>query len=656
VKSLSEFIRGHSAEILGRWEATVRGRSSTAHDLSRTSLLDHLPQLLARLAEIADGAERLTLIDGTAAPVGTTHLADVHAMQRLDEGFDLGEVVDEFSVLRECILDLWWQHSGAPSREGLRLLDQTISRAIALSVQRYTQAKERTLHALDKISAAALESQDVDTLLQRLLAVFVEMTAAADTAAILLREEGDILRVRATVGLEEEARSGYSVRIGEGFSGTIAAEGRPSLIPDASENPLVTSGFVRARGVRGMYGVPLTDGNRVIGVAHMGSRTARDFSDQDKRLFAAMTNRATAAIAQHLLRTDAQRRHAELEAIVRSIPDAVFIGDESRISVANTAAAELFGFASPDAGKERLSHAVANLAMRDARTGAPIPDDEHAFARALRGETVETEVVVRHRTRDVDVFLRLAAAPIMRGDERLGAVAIATDITRMKMLEREREDFVASVTHDLRTPLSALRSLAQLTSRSLERSGDEANLRHVQRIIGQVDRTNRLLSDLMDVTRAQRGTLTISRVPVDVCALVHEVVSVWSSSSATHPIVVDAPPSSMAMADADRVSQVLDNLLSNAIKYSPQGGQVDVRVVSEGGEVVVSIRDQGLGMKDVEKEKLFSRWSRGADVERIPGTGLGLSVVAELVRAHGGRVWVEAASPGTKVSFSLKAA
>ena len=248
-----------------------------------------------------------------------------------------------------------------------------IQRAVALSVQRYTQAKERTLQALDKISAAALESHDIDTLLQRLLGVFVEMTEAADTAAIMLREDGDCLRVRAAVGLEEEVRQGFSVRIGEGFSGTIAAEGRPSLIPNASEHPLIASDVVRARGVRGLYGVPLSEGGRVIGVAYMGSRTARDFSDQDKRVFTAMANRATAAIAQHLLRTDALRRHAELEAVVRSIPDAVFIGDESRISVANAAAAELFGFASPEAGKERLSHPVASLAMRDARTGEPSP-------------------------------------------------------------------------------------------------------------------------------------------------------------------------------------------------------------------------------------------------------------------------------------------
>ena len=98
---------------------------------------------------------------------------------------------------------------------------------------------------------------------------------------------------------------------------------------------------------------------------------------------------------------------------------------------------------------------------------------------------------------------------------------------------------------------------------------------------------------------------------------------------------------------------MLDNLLSNAIKYSPQGGRVEVGVASEEGGVIVSIRDHGMGMKEVERERLFTRWSRGADVERIPGTGLGLSVVTELIRAHGGRVWVEDAAPGTKVPFSL---
>lgn len=651
---LGELIQQRQREILGRWEQIVRGRSSAANALSQVSLMDHLPQLLERLAEIANGVERLTMMGGAEVEgLGTTHLVNVHAVQRLGEGFDLGQVVDEFGALRECILDEWWESSGPPSREELRLLDETIHRAVALSVERYTVARERTLQAFDKISAAALESRQIDVFLQRLLGVLIDTTESADTAAILLRED-DSLRVRAAVGLEQEVEERFTVKVGEGFAGSIARDVRPSLIPNAAEDPLVASDVIRARGVRGMYGVPLVEDGRVIGVAHMGSRTARDFSEQDKRLFAAMASRATAAIVQHLLRDDAERRTAELEAVLRSIPDAVYIGNEQGITMANDAAAEIIGLASTG-GVVRES-AAPRLDFRDPKSNMPLAPDANAFARALRGERAEDEVVARHLTNGVDVFLRVSAAPVVVAGSRIGAVAIATDITRLKALEQAREDFIGMVTHDLRTPLTAIRSLAQVTSRTLERANDGANAERVRRIDAQVDKMNRLLGDLLDITRAKTGHLTVDLQPIELVSLLRESVEVWRTSSATHVVELHAPPRADVRADADRLSQVMNNLLSNAIKYSPRGGRVTARLVVHEGEVVVSVSDEGIGMSEEEQGRLFAPWSRATTcaVEKISGTGLGLFIVAELLKAHGGRVWLDSVpNKGTTVSFSL---
>ncbi|MFL5356849.1 PAS domain-containing protein, partial [Archangium sp.] len=147
------------------------------------------------------------------------------------------------------------------------------------------------------ISEAALGSEDLDTFLPRLLRVMLETTESVDSVTLLLRE-GDELRVRASVGLEALVASGFSVRVGEGFSGKIAAERNPVELRSAATDPLVRSEALRALGIRALYGVPLVQGDEVIGVAHMGSRTAYEFSNEDKLLFRAMVSRVTGLIMQ----------------------------------------------------------------------------------------------------------------------------------------------------------------------------------------------------------------------------------------------------------------------------------------------------------------------------------------------------------------------
>jgi len=214
-------------------------------------------------------------------------------------------------VLRDCITRIWSEHEEPRHVLEFRVLNQAIDRAVNASIERYTRARDRTLEALDRISNAALESPTLDDFLNRLLTVLVETTPAVETCTILLRE-GDRLRVRASIGLDHEVRDRVTQAIGEGFAGTIAATRQPLGLSNAADDPIIRRPAIRAAGIRALYGVPLANGDEVIAVAHMGSRTANTFSKQDKRLFAAMANRATTAIFQHLLREEADRATAAL--------------------------------------------------------------------------------------------------------------------------------------------------------------------------------------------------------------------------------------------------------------------------------------------------------------------------------------------------------
>lgn len=213
------------------------------------------------------------------------------------------------------------------------------------------------------MSAAALEARALDEFLQRLLRVLLDTTAAVDTATILLRE-GDLLTVRASVGLEDDAVTGFSLQVGEGFAGRIAGTKGAITLHSAATDPLVISPSLRTRGVKGLHGVPLIDGDEVIGVAHMGSLTASDFSDQDKRLLSALANRATAGVIQHLLRETAERRARQQEALsafgrrILGMPDQrVLFADAVRIA-AETLAVEFASVLELRADGEFTPHAV----------------------------------------------------------------------------------------------------------------------------------------------------------------------------------------------------------------------------------------------------------------------------------------------------------
>jgi PAS domain S-box-containing protein len=434
--SLGDFIRDRQQDILIEWLAEVRALP-IASALDRPALVDHVPDVLDRIAGMADCLSR------GERPEPPNKEADLHARTRLDEGFDLPQVVSEFTILRDCITRLWEQNVVEPSHiDELRVVNKAIDSAVGASVDRFTRARDRTLIALDRIASEALESRSLDDLLQRLLKVFVEFTAAVDTAAILIRE-GDLLRVRAALGLNRESEVGLAMAIGEGFAGRVAKERRPIGIAAGTAVPFIQSTILRSAGIRALYGVPLIDGNGLMGVAHMGSLTANEFSTQDKRLLSAMANRATSAIFQHLLREAAEKSSAELSAILESIPAAVFIGTEQAVTRANRAGLDLLGYSDSDQlARQPVGSLVDALDIRDAGSGARLAVDNGPIRTAVSGVLYQRDLILRDHTAANDAIVHAVAAPIARDGRVVGAVAVTIDVTAHKRIEvalRERE-------------------------------------------------------------------------------------------------------------------------------------------------------------------------------------------------------------------------
>ncbi|WP_434382783.1 ATP-binding protein [Melittangium boletus] len=437
---LGTFIRAHRTRILEDWEESVRGLPYT-QGLSRPRLLDHLPDLLERVANVVDTVH-------TGGHGSLDRMPEVHALERLDSGYDLDAVAEEYALLRACILQRYGEYVEARGDSSMAVamrevvsFNRTFDEAVSAAVTRYTRARERTLVALDRISEAALGTEELDAFLPRLLRVMLETTEAVDSVTLLLRE-GEWLRVRASVGLGDGALPPFRERVGEGFSGVIAAEQRPFELRAAATDPRVRDESIRARGTRALYGVPLMYGGEVIGVAHMGSRTAVEFSQEDKLLFRAMVSRATMLIIQawlaareHAARAEAEERKQQLQLIIQQSSDAIIMADAQGVMrVFNTAAEQLHGFGLKEVPSTEWSDTYGLLTLDE----QPMKLEDVCLYRALRNEVVTED---RWKVRRLDGSVRTlsgTAAPLWRPDGSLaGAVLNARDET--ERLDRERE-------------------------------------------------------------------------------------------------------------------------------------------------------------------------------------------------------------------------
>ncbi|HSR97530.1 MAG TPA: PAS domain-containing protein [Kofleriaceae bacterium] len=432
------FVRELRDEIIASWRDAARELPS-ARDMSAVTLLDHIPELLDEIGDIAEE------IASSASPTPVLEAARRHALDRLGDGFDITTIVRELSLLRDAALSAWEQHAGdRPIAMGdLRALNLAIDRAIAVSASRYTQVHARTLAGIDRISTASFESSDLDDLMRRLLVVFLETTPAVDTAAILLAED-DRLFVRATAGLEAELDRGDSIAFGDGFAGTIAAQRAPMQLRTAYQDPLTTNAVIRKHKVLALYGVPLIQDSRVIGVAQMGSLTAREFSQEDRQFFGSMAARATLGIVHHLLRqdlaaseqrykliaSDRERALAKLESLLAASPIGIaFVDRELRYVRINEALASL----NDHPAEAHLGRSVGEVLPAFASTLEPMLRDV-----LETGRPVLNLEITRPPTTDPGDTRSLLASyfPVRaRSGEITGVGGIVIDVTEAKRVQ-----------------------------------------------------------------------------------------------------------------------------------------------------------------------------------------------------------------------------
>jgi len=346
---------------------------------------------------------------------------------------------------------------------------------------------------------------------------------------------------------------------------------------------------------------------------------------------------------------NAEAKNAELVAIVNSSNDAI-VGKtlDGKITSWNYAAEELFGYTTD----EMIGQSVLRLIPEDRKN-----EEDYIIERLKAGESLKHFETKRLTKANHLIDVSLTISPI-KNDAGLifGISKIVRDITEKKQEERRKNDFVSIVSHELKTPLTSILLYSQVLQKKYKPMPDEIGYQISSKIEMQTKKMVAMIHDFLSLARIEEGKLQIRKEIFPVSELFEEAKNEAQLISSRHTVKTTFNTPIKIFADRDKIGQVLTNLVSNAIKYSPDGGTVSIGCEEYEGKVLVYVSDEGVGISKNDQKKLFERFYRveNEQLAGISGFGIGLYIVAEILRYHNTKMEVESQKGiGTTFKFYL---
>jgi two-component system phosphate regulon sensor histidine kinase PhoR len=398
--------------------------------------------------------------------------------------------------------------------------------------------------------------------------------------------------------------------------------------------------------------------------------TPENYTDELATLARAM-NETALRLAQTI--RSLTEEHGRTAAILESMAEGVaVVGSDERVVYSNAAFAQILGSgttaAGANVGGNNGAQSGDGIPGRPAGQGLRLVElvrqtellgvVKKALINEQRVESEVTVGTVRVRT------FAVTAAPIRASEEggtAIGAVLVLHDISELRRLERVRQDFVANVSHEFKTPLTAIRGFAEtLLGGALD--DVEHRARFVEIIQEHAERLTRLTDDLLKLSTIEAGKMELNLLtvsPADLLKICTDTAG-FAAKKKQQTIKIECARDLAAIrGDSGRLRDVLQNLLDNAVQYTPAGGHIIASAVKTGDEIVFTVADNGIGIPQAEQERIFERFYRVDEgrSREVGGTGLGLSIARHIAEAHGGRIWVESAiGQGSRFHFSVPVA
>lgn len=591
---------------------------------------DHFPDLILMgdQFEKEDGIENVTKIIKNNINLPVIILASQ------------GTQINETQALRMGFFD-YLSHPSQPD-----LLLSTVDRAINHRdgiqnlileiIQRSNQDVKNRLDIFEnllRIGRSVTSSLDLDNILKTVVDAAVDLTKAEEGSLLLLDETSGELYIRAARNFQDDFVRTFRLPIQDTLAGQVIRTGKAVKLDEKTPQKIKTAYFVY-----GLIYVPIRIQDHVLGVLGVDNRQHKQyFSEDDLTIVSSLADYAATAIENARRFFHSEHERNQLEAILTDVADGVIVLDlEGHLILVNRAARSIFGLTQD------------NLIGRSYQDVFLQPDlleilDISEFSPGRTEISLEDGRVYNANT-----------API----PEIGYALTMQDITHLKELDRIKSDFVSTVSHDLRSPLTAILGYVELIARAGPTNDQQREF--IRRVEFSVNNITSLINDLLDLGRIEAGfdaRKEFVHIPLIIQYTIEGLTSRIEGKEQTLIVSVteSLPP---VLGNPVRLRQMIGNLLSNAIKYTPVKGHLEISAREESGQIIICISDNGPGIPSADQPYIFDKFYRGSNIPYdSPGTGLGLAIVKSIVDNHLGRIWVESkAGSGTIFTVVLPVA
>lgn len=505
--------------------------------------------------------------------------------------------------------------------------------ALLLEARRYTSGLQRQLDELETLIELGREvtgSLDTDSVLAAIVEAAVRLTGAEEGSLLLIDETSGELYMRAARNFQEDFVRTFRLPITDSLAGSVIRSGETILLDENTPQKIKTAYLVHS-----LAYVPLQIQGHVFGVLGVDNRQQRlPLTQRHIKLLNALAGYAVIALENARLYTEAKVERNKLSTILTGIQDGVIVLDQDqRLVMVNRAALDILGLGQGakiinKPAAEVLTHPEL-LEMLDSNASPALncteisPDDNRVFS--------------------------VQSAPVAG----IGQVITMHDITSLKKLDRIKTDFVHTVSHDLRSPLTAILGYVEL----IERAGPVTDLQRdfIRRVQTSVHNITNLVDDLLELGRIESG-FDVRKENVGLDQIIHYSAESLKKSLAEkgHHLQINLPKAFPSiLANPVQMRELFEHLLDNAIKYTPQGGTVSVFGEVEQNQIILQVTDTGIGIPAMDLPYIFDKFYRASNASsEMSGTGLGLSIVKSIVENHSGRIWVES-TVGKGTTFTI---
>jgi GAF domain-containing protein/anti-sigma regulatory factor (Ser/Thr protein kinase) len=429
----------------------------------------------------------------------------------------------------------------------------------------------------------------------------------------------------------------------------------PVLIPDSGARPDLAALGLPGRGPQGLAAFPVRGRSRVLGGLVLRFAAPHALPEAETRLLSAYADQLAMALDNAVLFEEAENQRTQLEQVFASTSDGFLVLDLTRHVVAlNQQGGVLLGVPP----REVIGRPFSGLVARLDRTMDWEAGGGTALATAIErgGEPAAGDLTMRRPERRTLHWLTTPTRDLLGAP--VGVTVTLRDVTREREIDSMKTEFVSTVSHELKTPLSSIKGSLNLLLSDGGLVLDETQRHLLDISLKNTDRLIRLINNILDISKIEAGRIQLELDLHRPEGFIEMAVEGIRSVAEARGVIVTreiAPELPALRVDFDRMVQVVTNLLSNAIKFSPENGQVTVGARRAGEETLIWVRDQGRGIAPEDAARLFQKFQQleSGGSGRLGGTGLGLAICRGIVEEHGGRIGVES-RPGEGATFTVR--